>query len=65
MSFYEELDREFKAAGIAGGIIPVPEELSPTPKDYAELERKIAIRVRENEIMMEESMKNAESSIVI
>ena len=55
MSFYKEIEREFKAAGIAGGIRPVPEELRPTREDYAELERRIAIRVRVNEVMMAES----------
>lgn len=55
MSFYEELEREFKAAGIAGSIRPVPEGLKPTREDFAELERRVAIRVHENEIMMAES----------
>ena len=55
MSFYKEIEREFKAAGIEGGIRPVPEELRPTREDYAELERRIAIRTHENEIMMAES----------
>lgn len=55
MNFYDEIEREFKAAGIAGGIRPVPEELRPTREDYAELERRIAIRIHENEVMMAES----------
>lgn len=55
MSFYKEIEREFKAAGIAGGIRPVSEELRPTREDYAELERRIAVRVHENEVMMAES----------
>ncbi len=55
MNFYEELDREFKAAGIKGKIVNVPEELRPTAADFADLERRIAIRAHENEVMMAES----------
>ena len=53
MNFYEELDREFKNAGIEGfKIISVPEELRPTAKDYAELEAIIEKRMEENRNMM-------------
>ena len=55
MNFYKELEREFKAAGIEGGVIPVPAELRPTAEDFGELERRIAMRVHENEVMMAES----------
>ena len=55
MNFYKEIEREFKEAGILGGIYPVPEELKPTSEDYADLERRIGIRVHENEVMMAES----------
>lgn len=52
MSFYEEIDREFKSAGIEGKIIPVPQELRPTPQDFAELDAKIEKRCEENRNMM-------------
>ena len=52
MNFYEELEREFKNAGIKGKIVPVPEELKPTPKDFAELEARIEKRMEENRNMM-------------
>ena len=54
----------FNAAGLKGKIITIPEELKATPEDYAELERKIAIKTRENEIMMNESMKYAKRSFI-
>ncbi len=55
MNFYKELERECISAGLSGKVIPVPQELRPTNYDYADLERRIAIRVHENEIMMAES----------
>ena len=64
MNFYDELEREFKNAGINGKVIPVPDELKPTPEDFAELDRRIAIRTRENEIMMAESIKYAKTSLI-
>ena len=65
MDFYKELDREFKNAGLKGRIVEVPPELRPTPEDFAELERKIAIRTHENEIMMEESIQYAKNSLIL
>ena len=64
MNFYDELEREFKNAGINGKVIPVPDELKPTPEDFTELDRRIAIRTRENEIMMAESIKYANTSLI-
>ncbi|MBR1376595.1 MAG: hypothetical protein IJ565_02155 [Bacilli bacterium] len=52
MSFYEEIEREFKNAGIEGKIVPVPEELKPTPKDFAELEARIERGMEENRNML-------------
>ena len=52
MNFYEELDREFKNAGLKSEIISVPEELKPTPKDFAELDARIEKRCEENRNMM-------------
>ena len=52
MNFYEEIDREFKSAGIEGKIISVPEELRPTAKDFAELDARIEKRCEENRNMM-------------
>ena len=65
MNFYEEFEREMKNANLKGAkIIPVPEELRPTSEDFAKLEKSIAIKVRENEIMLEESLQNAKNSLI-
>lgn len=55
MNFYEELDQEFKNAGIKGHIVAVPPELRPTAEDFTNLDRKIAIRCAENDRMLAES----------
>lgn len=55
MNFYMELEREFTSAGLSGRVISIPEELKPTSADFAEIERNIAIKVHENEVMMTES----------
>ena len=60
MNFYQELDREFKNAGINGHIVSVPKELRPSSQDIAELEQKIAIRCAENDRMLTESAIIAE-----
>ena len=66
MGFYEELEREFKNAGINGRIISVPEDLKPTAQDIADLDQRIAIRCAENERMMFESaMYAAEHSLPV
>ena len=52
MNFYEELHKEMKNAGINGRIVPVPEELKPTAKDYAELDARIENRMEENRNML-------------
>ena len=64
MNFNEEIDREFKAIGLKGKLIPIPEELRATLEDYAKLERKIAIKTQENEIMMQKSIEYAKNSII-
>ena len=65
MNFYEELEQEFKNAGINGRIISVPEELKPTAQDIADLDQRIAIRCAENERMMSESAMYAEHSLPV
>ncbi len=52
MNFYDELEKEMKAAGLSGRKVPVPEELIPTPKDIAELARNCEIRGEETRQMM-------------
>ena len=52
MNFYEELDKEMKAAGLKGKIIQVPTELRPTVKDFTELDARIEKRMEENRNMM-------------
>ncbi len=55
LSFYEELEQNFKDAGTKGRITKVDPSMQPTAKDIAELEQKIAIRVAENEKMLAQS----------
>lgn len=62
MNFYKEIEHELNNAGILGSICSVPEELKPTSEDYADLERRIGIKVHENEIMMAESKLFASQS---
>ena len=52
MNFYEELEGEFKNAGIKGKIVPVSEDLKPIPIDIAELDARIEKRIEENRNMM-------------
>ena len=52
MNFYKELEREFKNAGLDGKIISVPEELKPTSKDFAELDRRIFEKTEETKNML-------------
>ena len=63
MNFYDELEKEMKAAGLSGRKVPVPEELIPTPKDRAELDRNCEIRCEENRQMMILSEINASNSM--
>ena len=63
MNFYKELAREMKNAGLECEIIEVPKELRPTPKDFAELETQISMRLQENEIMLEKSIEYAKNSL--
>ena len=65
MNYNEEFDKEMKKYGINGGqIVTIPDEDKATPKDYAKFEAKLALRTRKNEIMLEESVKNAEKSFL-
>ena len=52
MNFYEELKQEFENAGLKGEIKTLPKDKRPTEKDLLELERRIALRIKENEDMM-------------
>ena len=64
MNFNEEVARELKAAGLTGfKLVEIPDDKKPTPKDYAELERKIAIRTRENDEMLALSIMYAKESM--
>ena len=65
MNFYEELKQNFNEAGIEGGIIEVPPELKPTPEDYRELERRIALRTAENDRVLDQSMIIAQFSLPV
>lgn len=65
MNFYEEVARECKAANIDAEIIEVPPYLKPTPKDYAELEQKIALRCAKTDRMLRMSEFYARNSIPV
>ena len=55
MSFYDELEREFKNAGLVGKKVSVPDELKPSDKDFMELDNRIAIKTEENRNMLYKS----------
>ena len=62
MNFNEEMDRELSDLNLGGKVVDIPPEDKRTSKDWAILERKIALRVHENEIMMTQSELNAARS---
>lgn len=62
MNFNEEMERELKELGLGGGVVLIQPEDRGTSNDWAALERKIALRVHENEIMMTQSELNAARS---
>ncbi|MCI6242098.1 MAG: hypothetical protein MR646_02145 [Agathobacter sp.] len=62
MNFNEEMDRELSDLNLGGKVVDIPPEDKGTSKDWAILERKIALRVHENEIMMTQSELNAARS---
>ena len=64
MTFHEEIAQAFKDAGLTGfKLVELPDEKKPTAKDYAELQRKIDIRMRENDEMLAMSIKYARESM--
>lgn len=62
MNFNEEMERELKELNLGGGVVLIQPEDRGTSNDWAVLERKIALRVHENEIMMTQSELNAARS---
>jgi hypothetical protein len=62
MNFNEEIVKEFVELNLSGCVKNIPNEDKGTLKDWADLERKIELRVRENEIMMTQSELNAARS---
>ena len=62
MNFNEEMDRGLSDLNLGGKVVDIPPEDKGTSKDWAILERKIALRVHENEIMMTQSELNAARS---
>ncbi len=65
MSFYDEVANACKEIGLECKVIEVPPHLRPTAKDYAELERNIAKRCDENEIMLGMSELYAKNSLPV
>lgn len=62
MNFNEEIEIELKELNLGGQVVPIQPEDKGTLEDWAVLERKIALRVHENEIMMTQSELNAARS---
>lgn len=62
MNFNEEMERELKELNLGGRVVSIQPEDRGTSNDWAVLERKIALRVHENEIMMTQSELNAARS---
>lgn len=52
MNFYKELENECINAGISGKVTSVPDELKPTSKDYAELNKNIEEKLEVNNEML-------------
>ncbi len=62
MNFNEEIERELQDLNLGGKVVDIRPEDKGTSKDWAALERRIALRVHENEIMMTQSELNAARS---
>jgi hypothetical protein len=62
MNFNEEFEREMAGLNFGGRVVDIRQEDKGTPEDWAVLEKKIALRVHENEIMMTQSEMNAARS---
>lgn len=62
MDFNEEMEIEMRALGLGGRVVELDEKDKGTPLDWAMLERRIALRVHENEVMMTQSELNAARS---
>lgn len=58
------MERELSSLHLGGKVVDIPPKDKGTPKDFALLERKIAIKTYENEIMMEQSIANAKYSML-
>ena len=62
MNFNEEIERELQELNLGGKVVDIQQADKGTPADWANLERRIALRVHENEIMMTQSELNAARS---
>ena len=62
MNFNKEMERELEELNLGGRVVSIQPEDRGTSNDWAVLERKIALRVHENEIMMTQSELNAARS---
>ena len=62
MNFNEEIEMELQELNLGGHVVPIQSKDKGTSEDWAVLERKIALRVHENEIMMTQSELNAARS---
>lgn len=64
MNFNEEMERELQGLGLGGKVVPIRPEDKGTAEDWAELERKVRLRVHGNEVMLAQSMINADFSVL-
>ena len=62
MNFNEEMEKELQELNLGGKVVQILPEDRGTPNDWAVLEKRIALRVHENEIMMTQSELNAARS---
>lgn len=64
MNFNEEIAKEFEKENLGGHLVYIKEEDKATKEDWAKLEARILLKVYENEIMMEESVRYANKTLI-
>lgn len=63
MNFNEEIEQELKPLGLGGRIFNIPEEDKATSEDYANFQKRMDEKSRENEIMLDKSLIYAKNSL--
>ena len=62
MNFNDEIAKEQEGLNLGGKVVDIQQEDQGTLEDWAVLEKNIALRIHENEIMMTQSELNAARS---